>query len=1226
MQNMKRYSRLAIAAMVGIFSHFPSSTQETQLMYRQRNRYQSWARAVFFHANAFEVKRSERQSSRLAAWICALLFMLAVPAFQFLYAQANAGLTGRVTDPSGAAIAGAHITFVNEATGIKAQFAASSAGLYTVPLAAGTYDITVEATGFERFEQTHVVVEVGAEATNDIKLTLGALSQTVEVSSLNSIGLNTTNAQLDTMLPAQEVTDLPILVNGYVRQVETFAAQAPGVRLGSYGNLYVDGGSESQTNASGNYYNGLQIQTASDGNSNPPYEMVDQFRVVRNAVSARYGMVQGAIDYGMRAGTNKLHGDAFFIDRNSVFDSAGFFPSNFNSAGKAIAPVDVEGDWGGTIGGPVVLPKIYNGHNKTFFLASLEVYSKNAVAATSGGTAIGSVPTVAEKTGNFSSFVTSNGVQIPIYDPQTGKQFQCNGVMNVICPSRIDPLSASLLQYIPNPNATGTDYGLQDNENPAFTSIPTKNQAWGITLNHQISQSQNIAFTWWRNHYTQTQEENAPIVAATNPLTGQEDLTDNANVWLVNYSKIIKPNLVMTAGLAAQNKWQNNVNADPGVNFAGILGGTTMPYISFNGQEAPTNWGNSNSDLVLYHVDNIGWNLFNNWMWNKGRHTINIGGEFHHYYANTLSNYSGGHFSFSQAETSIPNTTNVNFSQYGSSFASFLLGLPDSATRTSSTTTGINTQAYVAYIQDDFKATNKLTLNLGMRYDLMLPYTLAQNNNVFLAPTTANPSAGNLLGAATEYGNCVGCAGYNQIAVHKLYFAPRVGFAYSLDKSTVVQGSYGITYLGFSGAYGQGEGAYSGPNNMAGLLGGSYTLNSTGGPTSAYGEWSNPSTAAVNPIPALTPTAFNTGLGVAQTIYYMDYAHNGEAGHLQTWTLGVQRQLPWHTMLTVDYLANRTTHLSGSTINPIEQPNPSVLSYGALLTDNINSAAAVAAGFTAPYASFASQFGGGATVYQSLKPYPQYSSVSRAWDQSGTTYFTAFQVQADKHLSNNLNFMANIELPRLYDNLVTTVNKYNQKANWGEDTTGSFESKTAVLYELPFGRGQRWLNKGWADKVAGGWQVSAILNYNNSQPLAITQSGESFLNSTNRPNINPLASLWSGNYNKITKFFEGKIAAPLLFSTNAWSNTGSEYVLGNANRVYNSVRGPWYPSENLSAKKVIHVTEGTSFTVRMDYFNALNRVQAPFPTETLGSSNFGQVTTKFSATNRQGQIEATFNF
>jgi Carboxypeptidase regulatory-like domain len=1177
------------------------------------------------HANSFGDKAGKPRTNWLAVWMWVLLFIFAGPALQQVYSQASAGLTGTVTDPSGATVAGAQVTFRNEATGITTQFATSSDGVYTAPLAVGTYDITVKATGFQQQESTHVVVEVGATPTFDIKLRVGTSSETVQVSSEGALELDTTNPQLDSMLPTQEVTDLPLQINGYIRQVTSFATLAPGVRAGSYGTVTVEGGASTQINSSGNYYNGLQIDTASNENSDPPYEMVDQFRVIRNLFSARYGMVQGAVDYNMRSGTNKLHGDVFLIDRNSFFDSDGFFPVD-NGAGKPVPPEDVQSDWGGTIGGPVVLPKLYNGRNKTFFLGSADIFSWKQ-----GQTAFGSVPTQAEVGGDFSNFVNSNGVQIPIYDPLTGQQFQCNGALNVICPGRFDPLSKSLLQYIPAPNATGTSYGLQNNEAPAIPSITLQNRAWGLTLNHQLTQNQSISFTWWRNHYYEPQIETVSpepaVVPASNPLSGLEDLTDNANIWLANYSKIVTPNLVMTAGFAAQDKWQNNQNANNNVSFAGIVGGTTMPHISFNGQEAPTSWGNSNSDIVLYHVNNIGWNLFNNWMWSKGRHSFNIGGEFHHYYANDLSNYSGGQFSFSQAETSIPNTTNPNFSQYGSSFASFLLGLPDSAARTSSNTTAINTQAYAAYIQDDFKLTHKLTLNAGLRYDLMLPYTMAQNNNVFLAAGTPNPSAGNLLGAATEYGNCTGCAGYNQIAVHDLYFGPRVGFAYSINNNTVIQGGYTITYLGYSGAYGQGEGAYSSPNSMAGLLGGSYTLSSTGGYQSAYGEWTNASTGAVNPIPTVNPTPFSPGLGIAQTIYYLDTAHNGEAGHLQMWSLSVQRQLPWHTMLTVDYTGNRATHLSGYNINPIEQANPSILSYGPLLTDNITSPAAVAAGFTQPYSGFASQFGGSATVNQALKPYPQYSSVTRAWDQGGTTYFSAFQFQADKHLSNNVNFLANIELPRLYDNLTTVVNKYNPQQTWGLDTTGSFESKAAVLYELPFGLGQRWLNSGAAGKYLGGWQVAGVLTYNNSQPLAITQTGESFMNGTNYPNINPYVNMWSGNYAQIPKFFEGKTAiAPLLFSTNAWTNTGSEYVLGNASRDYPAVRGPWYPVENLSAKKIFHFTEGTSFSLRMDYFNALNRVQAPFPTTTLGSSNFGQVTTKFSATNREGQAQATFNF
>ena len=1164
------------------------------------------------------------RSARLALWI-SVLFMIAIGSALPVRAQTSTGLTGTVTDPSGAAIANLQVTFTNEATGVSSQFGTTSDGSYNAPLAPGSYDVTVEARGFEKFAASHVVVEIGATPTFDIRMKLGSNNETVQVSSVGAIELNTTNPQLDTILPTSEVSDLPILINGYMRQITSFATLAPGVRSGPYGSVTVEGGASGQINSAGNYFNGLQIDTASDINSDPPYEMVDQFRVIRNTFSARFGMVQGAVDYNMRSGTNQLHGDGFLIDRNSFFDSDGFFPV-YNSAGKPIPPKDIQTDWGGTIGGPVVLPHLYNGHNKTFFLGSVDLFNWNQ-----GQASFGSVPTQAEVGGDFSHFVDSNGNLIPIYDPQTGQQFMgCNGGQpNVICPTRFDPLSASLLKYIPAPNATGTNFGLQNNEAPAVNSISIQNRAWGLTLNHQISPSQNIGITWWRNHYYTPQLEEtgaAAIVPASNPLSGMENLTDNANIWLVNYSKTISPNLVMTAGLSAQQKWQNNVNANQDVSFAGVAGGTTMPHISFNGQEAPTGWGNFNSDIVNYHVNNVGWNLFNNWTWNKGKHTLNFGGEFHHYYASVLNNYSGGQFSFSQAETSIPDTTNPNFSKWGSSFASFLLGLPDSAARSASTTVAINTEALAAYIQDDYKVTQKLTLNVGLRYDLMMPYTMARNNDVFLAAGTANPAAGNLPGAATEYGNCAGCAGFNQIAIHDLYFGPRVGFAYSLDKDTVIQAGYYLTALGYGGAYGQGEGAYGGPTNMTGLLGGSYTLNSTGGSTSAYGPWTNAATGSANPIPVVSPTPFSPGLGVGQTMYYLDDQKNGEAPLLQMWTLSVQRQLPWHIMLTTDYTANRVTHMSGYNLNPISQPNPSVLAYGALLTDNINSPAAQAAGFTAPFSSFSTVYGGGATVYQSLKPFPQYSNVSRVWDQSATTYFSAFQVQADKHLSNNLNFLANIELPRLYDNFNTAQNKYNQSAEWAEDSTGSFESKFAGTYELPFGLGHRWLNSGNTAKYLGGWQIAAILTYNNSQPLAITQSGESFINGLNRPNINPYVPMWSGGYGSIPNYFEGKGSAPMLFSTNAWSSTGSQYVLGNAKRAYNQVRGPWYPVEDLSAKKQFHFTEGTFLTLRMDYFNAFNRTQAPFPTTDINSSSFGQVTTKFSAANRQGQAQVTFNF
>lgn len=1152
-------------------------------------------------------------------WIGVLLLMVTSSAFQHLYAQANqGGLTGTVTDPSGAVITGAHLTFRNMATGVVTQGASSSGGVFTVTLTPGSYDITTTATGFKTSAQHNVLVEVGATPTLNIRLELGSASETVQVTTSNAIEINTTQPQLDTMLPPEEVTNLPLEINGNMRQIQSFATLAPGVKTGQYGSVTIEGGAAKQINSAGTYYNGLELDTASAINSNPPYEMVDEFRVLRSTFSARYGLVQGAISYNMRSGTNKLHGDGFLIDRNSIFDSAGFFPTNFDSAGKPIAPVDSETDWGGTIGGPVVIPRLYNGHNKTFFLGSIDIFNKNQ-----GITTVGTVPTPAMKQGDFTKFVDATGKQIPIYDPLTGQQFQCNGVLNVICQSRFDALSKSLLQYIPDPNTTGTNYGLVGNMNPVITSVPYKTQAWGLTLNHQITANQNIAFTWWRNHYTVVQEEDAPIVPVSNPLTGEQSGVDNANIWLVNYTKTISPNLVMTAGFAAQNKMQRYINDNNNANFAGVTGGSTMPYISFNGQNAPTAFGNSNGSHIENYVDNIGWNTFNNWMWTKGRHTLNIGGEYHHYYQTTLSNYSAGHFSFSQAETSVPNTKDANFAKYGSSFASFLLGLVDSANRTSIAQVAYHTQDISTYFQDDYKLTKKLNVSAGLRWDVMVPYVLTQNNNVFLNPTAPNPAAGNLPGAATEFGSCVGCAGYNRAAIDWKAFGPHVGLAYSFTPKTVFQAGYYINYLGYNSAYGEGEGL-GGPVTMAGLLGGSFTVNGTGSNVPGYGQWSNAQGQPV-PLPDVSPTPFSQGLGVAQTISYFDANKNGHPPVYQAWNASVQRQLGWNTMITLAYSANRVTHLTGYNINPISQPDASVLQYGTVLTSNINSAAAKTAGFSAPYANFATQFGGGATVYQSLKNFPQYSSVSRVFDQAGTTFYNALQIQADKHVSNGLTFMGALTLPSQFDNLATPEDKNNPAPEYVE-TSDSWELRIATTYQLPFGKGQHWLSTGHLGSWIGGWEVAGILTYNNGGTLQITQSGESLMNGVNRPNVVPGVKMWSGNWGSVKPYFEGKGTLQTVFSTDAFANTGSQYVLGNAKRTYTALRGPLYPVENLSAKKQFHITEGSSFTVRMDFFNAFNRTQLPFPSTNINASNFGEINGAFAGGNRQGQIQGTFTF
>lgn len=1167
--------------------------------------------------NGFQASGGAPRNRRLLLWMWVLLFTLAGPATQ-LHAQAGSGLTGTITDPSGAVVPGAHITFKNGATGVASQVASSSQGVYNVTLRPGSYTVTVQAEGFQKYQAMQVLVEVGATPTFNIALTIGAANQTVQVSVSNAIELNTTEPQLDAMIPPTEVSNLPLEINGNIRQITSFGTLSPGVRDGKYGTLSVEGGNPNQINSSVSYYNGLQLVTASAINSDPPFEMVDEFRMLRSAFSSRYGMGQGAVTYNMRSGTNKLHGDVFGINRNEAFDSPGFFPTRFNAAGKPMAPIDREFNWGATVGGPIVLPHLYNGHDRTFLLGSVDIFRQNQ-----GVVAIGTVPTDAMRQGDFTNFLDAKGKQIPIYDPTTGQQFDCNGQLNVICSNRIDPLSASLLKYLPEPDTAGNNFGLVSNKLPAISSVPFQTDAYGLTVNHHLSDSQNLAFSWWRNHYYVVQESTAPIVPKDNPLSGEQSGVDNTNVFLVNYEKTVTPNLVATAGIAYMDKMQDYVGDNQNVNFAGVAGGKTLPIITFNGQNSPTNWGDVWSGLINYYVDNKGYNIFNNWMWTRGRHTINMGGEYHHYMAHTISDYSSGQFNFNQASTSLPDSKDSNFPVYGSGFASFLLGLPDSASRTAKTETQFYTQDYSSYLQDDIKLTNRLTVSAGLRWDVMVPYTLTQNNDVWLNTTASNPAAGNLPGAATAFGTCNGCAGLDRAAIHWKNVGPHVGFAYAVDKDTVVHAGYIINYLGFNSAYGQGEGT-GGAVPMAGLLGGSFTVNGTGSDVPGYGPWTSNGTP--NPIPVVQKTPFSPSLGVAQQIYYFNPTQDGRAPIYQAWNASLQRQIGWNTLLTVAYSANRVTHLAGFNIDPISQLDPSVLQYGSLLNKNINDPAAQAAGFKAPYADFASQFKGGATVWQSLKPFPQYSNVARAFDQAGTTYYNALQIQADKHAGNGLTFLASLTLPRQYDNLGTPLNKYNPAAEYVL-TSDTYETKIATTYALPIGRGERFLNSGPLGRWMGGWEVAGILTYNDGGTVQITQSGQG-LNGFDRPNVVPGKKMWSGNWDKVKPYFEGKGSLTPVFSTDAFANTGSQYALGDAKRAYSAIRGPKYPAENLSLRKQFHVTEGSSLSLRMDYFNAFNRTQIGWPqgTNINAPSTFGTIWNKFAAKNRQGQIQATFNF
>ena len=667
-------------------------------------------------------------------------------------------------------------------------------------------------------------------------------------------------------------------------------------------------------------YNGVpvpQSETAGyTSNFNPPFDMVNEFRVERSTFSAQYGLAQGAVTYNMASGTNAIHGNAFLIDRNDFFDAKGYYNN--------ITPTDKQNNYGFTVAGPVYIPHLYDGRDKTFFHFSLDFTKRN-----SSNTNIGSVPTAQEKAGDFSDFVDSNGQLIKIFDPLTGKQFTFNGRPNVIDPARISPLSASIIPNIPNPDLPG----LSGNKRPITNAENTVNHVLGFVIDHNISQKQSVHYTQWRNPYNSSGFDYQPIVGPTNPLQSLKLFPTLGTVYIFNYTNSLSPKLVMTAGIDWIGEINNQFNALRGQSFKGVQANPIsdiFPNIKFDGTYAPTGYG-TDSGWVESINRKLGIAVVNNWLWLKGRNTFNIGGEFRRTYQDDNECQAcGGQFNFSQRTTADPS----NPSSQGSSFASFLLGQVDNANRIFANELRLRNLSLSPYIQDDLKVTPKLTVNVGLRWDIMRPFKENGNQIVYLDPNAPNPGAGGLKGAATQFGSCSACSGITRADIHWRNFGPRLGFAYAVNQKTVVQGGYSLSYLdGGAYEYGTSKVAVSYGN----LLQGSFSRKSTGGVTPGYGSWD----AQVMPAPATS--TINPSLGIGTTIRAFDPKRDGLAPYVQQWNAQLQRQLPYNLFLNVAYIGNRTIHLPGQ-LNPLNQPNPSILQYGSLLTDNINDPAVVAAG------------------------------------------------------------------------------------------------------------------------------------------------------------------------------------------------------------------------------------------------------------------------------------------
>ena len=1188
-----------------------------------------------------------------------------------IWAQTDRGtITGSVTDPSGAVIVGAKVTATNTATRAGIETTTTSAGNYTIPvLQVGTYEVTVEQTGFKKAVLTGVIVQVGQTTHVDASLQLGETSQAVEITA-EVVQVQKDTSDRGAVISGQEVLELPLVGVGEQRNPGYFMTLAPGVtgRGVSYGgsprmlNTTVNG-SQSASNEfqlDGSIV-GSPAEWAGDFRNLPfPQDAIAEFKVITLNPPAEYGRTgQGITSFTLRSGTNKLHGSAYEYLRNDALDSRGFFAQQ--------TPINKQNEFGVTGGGPIL-------KDKTFFFGWYQGFRLRKGSNNSTDT----VPTAAMRGGDFSQILggqisgcgasgdqpcfdaigrpvyrnqifdpatqrtVAAGTTDPItglvnntgssailrnafgFDPVTGLAIA--GQANIIPSGRLDPVAKKIFSYFPDPVRPGAGVGgLQGNWLSTSRAEQSTNQ-WGTKVDHSFGVKNRISgeFIGSRTFNPSSGRYPAPIGEGGIGSTHQY-------VARLSHDLILRPNLInhWTVGF---NRWWSQSISEAGLGWPETLGfkgvpgtgpGSVFPGLNIGG--LGNTYGNGGQG---YDATNV-YTFDDGLSWVKGKHTFKTGFSYIKMQQNDSSfGRQSGYLNFNCGGTSLPGpwyqdgcaagTGNPGFGA-----ASFLLGLGSSGEAdVYAASNADRIGSYAVYGQDDFKVSSRLTLNLGLRYDLLRPVVSAHNQMSWMDPTVINPALG-IKGAMVFASDDLRTAA----STYKKGFGPRFGFAYAINDNTVLRGGYGILYS-TTGAQRSSRGSYVQGFNSVNVLG---VDTSTGFPGllpafTLSGGWP----ASEFPVPPFISPSY--GL---KTAPHPIFPGDGRPADIQNWTLSIQRQLPAHILLDVAYVGTKGTHLS-SRVAPGNVVPTQYLSFGDLLFQGIDkpevqSLGVVqampvdpATGHHSPFKGFESLFAGQATLGQSLRPFPQYTREANfqmrdLMEGQGQSNYHSLQVQARKSFSYGLTFLMSYTWSKT---LTDAESIFNEFSGFTQDYYNRKPEKALSIndhpsnlvlsyrYELPFGPGKKFANfSGTAGKVIGGWSIAGIQQYQSGAPAVIVSGSNSFGDYAGpngfltRPNIVPGVPKRSQAYLNGTFDPNAPGDAGSIYNANAWT-TPAKYTFGNAPRTDGDIRSFFYSNEDVSVLKRTNISDRVNVEFRADFLNIFNRTVFGFD---QGGDQYGSI-------------------
>jgi hypothetical protein len=1087
-----------------------------------------------------------------------------------LFGQSSEVL-GTVHDPSGAPIAKVNVTLINQDTGIEAKTTTDDAGNYDFfNVKVGRYAITAEQTGFSKFNTTDVRVDVDARQRVDIGLQVGAVTTSVEVSGTAAV-LETDASEHGQVINTQQVVELPLNGRNYadLALLSTNVVKSPmaasfspsgtpreaafnvnGMRS-TYNNFLLDGVDNNFYGTSNQGYSSQVVQASPDA--------ISEFKVITSNYSAEYGRVGGAVVTAvMKSGTNQFHGAAYEFLRNTALNAVGFqfSPSVF------LKPTLQRNQFGAVIGGPLI-------KNKLFWYGDYEGYRQLQRYLN-----FDSIPTTTDRAGIL---------PVTVADPLTQKVYQAGTQIPI---SQLNPFAGYALSNLPPINAGGTS---RSNNDEALLLIRDYSDKFDAKLNDQINEKMS-AFI--RFSQRKDQQYYAP------DLTGPSGGDGNGYIHVVDqnasagYTWTVTPTSVFEARFG----------------FTHVLGGKEPPYVGgpslaamfggFAGLPTSSNLtGGLNTQTISGFATALGRQTSNPQFQNPtsfvpklsfskimGRHSLKVGYELSIIHTEVLDvnplygqdTYNGQFSKPTCAQLGQPTGCTIASDSTSYNLADFMFGLPSSVNLGNNFVSNLRQQVHAAYVQDDWRVTPKLTVNLGLRYEFATPLVDRDNNWSNFDPTT-----GTMIRAT-------GGSLYDRALVHPTYtdFEPRLGFAYNFMPKMVLRGGYGISYDFFNRVGSAIEGINA-PQALFGVF--SQTMPAGGPPPATF---------------LTTQNSFSTGIANPANfnplVSNVDYiAPNSPWPMIQNWFLSVQRQLTKDTVIEIGYNGNHSEHL------------PIIADYNQATPNQP----------------------GGTLTYQQRAPVPTFGPIT--WvDPAGTDHYNGLSARLEHRFGGGLYFLNSFtwgvaigdseQALEYYAGYVEAnpQNIHNLAAEAGPSSYDvKFNNVTSIVYELPFGKGRRFASKmnPVIEGVLGGWELNTINTAHTGTPLNVyytpaTANAVSGLSNDYRgePFLRPEVSGSSATQSIVNNFFGGyTFTAPPV--NNPFGNLGR-----------NAYRAPGFEQWDMAADKSFRIREAAKLQFRSEFFNLPNHTNFGIPNTNYGSSSFGTIRATYAARQIQFALKLLF--